>query len=86
MERCPNCAARWDGRVTCRRCGMELAGLIRVEQAAESRIARAIAHLEAADPESAHLELNRTLALHRTPFAEHLLGFARWLAREPDEI
>ncbi|MBK5966364.1 hypothetical protein CCR95_20320 [Thiocystis minor] len=82
MERCPNCAARWDGRVTCRRCGMELAGLIRVEQAAESLIARAMAHLEAADPEAASADLIQALALHRTPFAERLLNFAQWTARE----
>ena len=80
MERCPNCAARWDGGVICRRCGMELAGLIRVEQAAESLIARAIAHLESADPEAASADLIQALALRRTPLAQHLLCFAQWLA------
>ncbi len=85
MERCPNCAARWDGGVICRRCGMELAGLIGVEQAAESLIVRAIAHLEAANPEAASADLIQALALRRTSFAERLLGFAQWTASKERE-
>ncbi|WP_295403052.1 hypothetical protein [uncultured Thiocystis sp.] len=59
---------------------MELTGLIRIEQAAESLIARAIAHLESADPEAASADLIQALALRRTPFAQHLFCFAQWLA------
>ncbi len=82
MDRCPNCAARWDGQAACRRCGMELAGLSEVEQAAESRVAQAIAQLAAANPEAASRSLTQALALRRTPLAEHLLGFVQRIARD----
>ena len=36
MERCPNCKARYRKGETCRRCGMELKWLLKIEQSAES--------------------------------------------------
>lgn len=77
MERCPNCAARADGSAACRRCGMDLAGLLRVERAAETLRVQAVAHLAANDASAACTALTHSLALHRTPCAERLLGFAQ---------
>jgi hypothetical protein len=76
MERCPNCRARCDGGANCRRCGMELVGLIAVEGAAERAVALGIAHLAAEEHEAARRELSRALSLHRTPLGERLLAFS----------
>ena len=75
MERCPNCRARWDGGAVCRRCGMELEGLVAVEESAEQAVARAIAYLAAEEHAAAQRELSRALSLHRSPLAERLLAF-----------
>jgi Tfp pilus assembly protein PilF len=83
MERCPNCSARWDGGANCRRCDMELEGLVAVEKAAERSLARGIGYLAATEPRAARRELARALDLQRTPLAELLLDFARWLEQEP---
>jgi hypothetical protein len=85
MQRCPNCNARCDGGSACRRCGMDLDLLIRVEQAAERLVGQALAQLAAADPEAAVHSLTQALALHRTADAEQLLGFVRHAdARQPE--
>lgn len=81
MERCPNCHARGDGNVACRRCGMDLAALIEVEGAAERLTILSIAHLAADDPVAARGELTRVLGLRRAPFAELVLGFAKHLEK-----
>lgn len=77
MDRCPNCAARTDGSPACRRCGMDLADLLRVEQAAENLLTQAVAHLATGDAGAARTALMQSLALRRTPCAERLLGFVR---------
>lgn len=80
MERCPNCRARGDGNATCRRCGMDLAKLIEVEQAADRLTALGVACLSAGDPAAARRDLTQALGLHRTRLTELVLGFAE--ARE----
>lgn len=75
MERCPNCRARGED-TTCRRCGMDLANLTAVEQAAERLTALGVAHLATGDPAAARDDLTQALDLRHTPFAELLLGFA----------
>lgn len=35
MERCPNCKARYRSGEVCRRCGMELTWLLKIERNAE---------------------------------------------------
>lgn len=82
MERCPNCGARLDANPACRRCGMDLSGLLRVEQAAESLVLQGIERL-ASDPASAAEHFSRSLALRRTALARQLLGFARWAEDRP---
>ena len=74
MERCPNCRARGDGSETCRRCGMNLSGLLAVERASEHL--RGISHLAVAETQAAKSDLTRALRLHSAPFTELLLGFA----------
>ena len=83
MDRCPNCRARWDGGETCRRCGMDLAPLLVVEQAAEGLLARAVAQLAEGDSPGAVLTLARAEALNAEPLIRHLKGFARQLAPHP---
>lgn len=83
MERCPNCSARWDGGVTCRRCEMELVRLLAAERAAECSLVQGIAHLAGGDPEAARLDLSKSLRLQRTPLAELLLGFTRKREQDP---
>ena len=82
MERCPNCRARWDESMICRRCGMELGRLIEVEEAAERLTLRGIMLLATGDPATAADDLALAQGLRRTPFAETLLGFAREIERQ----
>ncbi len=85
MERCPNCGARLDANRACRRCGMDLSGLLRAEQAAESLVLQGIERL-AADPEAAAQLFSRSLALRKTPFAQRLLRFARRVSESPEQF
>ncbi|MCU0834110.1 MAG: hypothetical protein MUC77_06685 [Chromatiaceae bacterium] len=77
MERCPNCGARCDGSASCRRCGLELAPLLAVEQAAEQLMRDALARLAERDATAALSALGRARTLRREPFGGLLLGFAR---------
>jgi len=74
MERCPNCRARDPGGEHCRRCGMELAQLWALEQAAEALLQRAIGHLAAGEWRQARQELERAQGLARRPLQDALLG------------
>ncbi len=76
MDRCPNCRARTDAAPSCRRCGMDLALLQRVEQAADAALHQAVSRFAAGDMNSAGSAARRALALRRTPLAEQLAGFA----------
>lgn len=82
MERCPNCRARQDGDAICRRCGMELARLIEVEQAAEHLTALSVARLAVGDSVAAIDDLARALRLRHERFAALLLGFSVELQSE----
>ena len=86
MERCPNCRARLDGTQTCRRCGMDLAALMEVDEAAEHLMQLGASHLAAGNAAAARAALTRSLALRREPLVQTLLGFARTLAGEGPEI
>lgn len=77
MERCPNCGARCDGSQPCRRCGLEPAPLLAVEEAAERLIARALASLAEGDSGAALADLAQARRLRREPFLDLLLGLAR---------
>ena len=78
MERCPNCRARIEGAPdSCRRCGMDLALLHAVEQAAEQQLQAALADLAAGDEHKAALSIQRALHLKRTPLAARI---ARYIA------
>lgn len=77
MERCPNCRARTDGQPECRRCGMGLALLQSVEQAAEQALSEALAELAQGRPGAAARAAERALALKRTPAGEQVAHFAR---------
>lgn len=82
MERCPNCRARGGGDTTCRRCGMDLAMLIEVEEAADRLTALGVAQLAAGDPAAAKRNLTGALGLRRTRLAELVLGFAEALEEQ----
>lgn len=77
MERCPNCGARCDGSQPCRRCGLELAPLLAVEEAAERLIGGALVRLAQGDAAGALSALDRSRNLRRDPLSDILLGFAR---------
>jgi len=81
MDRCPNCRARCEGRDHCRRCGMDLAPLAAIEEAARRLTLLAVADLAAGEPAAAGEHLRRALALQHEPLAELLLGFAAELTR-----
>jgi hypothetical protein len=83
MDRCPNCRARWDGGETCRRCGMDLAPLLVVEQAAEGLLACAVAQLARGDTPGAIRSLSRAEDLSAEPLVRHLKGFVRQLGPNP---
>lgn len=76
MDRCPNCRARSDEGDTCRRCGMDLAPLIAVEQAAEALIARAIGQLAQGQSDAAVCTLTKAEALRADPLVSHLRACA----------
>ena len=84
MERCPNCRARWDGGESCRRCGMDLAPLLAIEQAAESLLATAVARMVRGDAPSAVRTLTQAERLSGEPLIRHLAGFARDIAAASD--
>jgi hypothetical protein len=78
MERCPNCRARIECTPdSCRRCGMDLALLQAVEQAAEQQLRAALADLARGDQDKAALTIKRALLLRRTPLA---MRVARYIA------
>lgn len=77
MERCPNCGARCGGNPQCRRCGMELGGLLAIERAAERHLARAVERLGAGDTDAAIGALELSCRLKRTELAEQLLRFQK---------
>lgn len=85
MERCPNCRARREAGETCRRCGMDLAPLLAVEQAAASLIVQAVAELAAGQPAGAVESLSRARALSADPLIAHLAAFAQTLSRGPQQ-
>ena len=76
MDRCPNCRARRDEGDTCRRCGMDLAPLLDVEQAAEALIALAIGQLARGQADAAVCTLAKAEALRADPLVSHLRAFA----------
>jgi len=82
MEPCPNCRARRGDATICRRCGMDLANLIAVEQAAERLTALGVTHLAAGNPMTASDDLTRALGLYHTPFARLLRDFVREIAAQ----
>lgn len=76
MDRCPNCRARRDEGDTCRRCGMDLAALLDVEQTAEALIAQAIGQLAQGQADAAVRTLVKAEALRADPFVSYLRAFA----------
>lgn len=82
MERCPNCRARWEGGETCRRCGMDLAPLLAVEQAAEDLVAQAAAQLLCGDTGAAVRTLDHAGRLSGEILIRSLHGFAEAIAAE----
>jgi hypothetical protein len=77
MERCPNCRARLDAGDSCRRCGLELAGLRAVEQAHHRMAGRAAGHLAKGEMGAAIRALIRAQALCRDPLVSAMLALAR---------
>lgn len=75
MDRCPNCNARYRGGADCRRCGMALDTLLRIEAAAEHHRRQAIAALLAQDSRAARWHCRRALALREDRLTGALLGF-----------
>jgi len=82
MDRCPNCRARREDGETCRRCGMELAPLLALEQAGDTLIRRALNQLANDAVPAATRTLEEARALHPDPFVDRLLGFAQKTLRE----
>ena len=76
MDRCPNCRARRDDGNICRRCGMDLAALLDVEQAAEALTARAVGQLALGQSDAAVRTLAKAQALRADPLASHLRACA----------
>lgn len=77
MNNCPNCRARNPGTEQCRRCGMELKGLLAVQAAADRLTRRALRQLAQGQADSAQNSLRQSQTLRQDPFIELLLGFAR---------
>ncbi|MDZ7852211.1 MAG: hypothetical protein U5L98_06045 [Halomonas sp.] len=75
MDRCPNCNARYRDGADCRRCGMALGELLRIEAAAEHHRRQAIAALLAQDSQAARRHCRRALSLRKDGFTNELLKF-----------
>lgn len=84
MKRCPNCRARYKEGQECRRCGMNLGGLLAIEAQARAREWLAIQQIAADDLAGAEQTLIQTLRLCASPLAERLLGFVRAAAVRAD--
>jgi hypothetical protein len=85
MDRCPNCRARTDAEPSCRRCGMDLSLLQRVERAADAALLEAVVLLADCDPAAARDAAGRALALRRTDLAERIAGFLLRVGNGPDQ-
>ena len=83
MDRCPNCRARREDGETCRRCGMELAPLLALEQAGDTLIRRALGQLAGDQVPAAVRALEEARTLHPDPFIDRLLGFAQTVQDQP---
>lgn len=86
LERCPNCRARLDGTAHCRRCGLELELLRRVERARETAIACALRRLAVDDQAGAIAALSAARRLKADPIIDALLGFAQATQRPVDGV
>ena len=84
MDRCPNCRARILGADHCRRCGMALDLLQKIEAAAEVQLALALHHLTNGDNAAASVAVRRALSLRRGPLAEELSAFAKSSQSRPE--
>ena len=79
MRRCPSCRAVRPG-LTCRRCGADLAPLVRVERSAAAEVELAGFALRLGYVEAAEDGARRARSRHRSAAATRVLALAR-LAR-----
>lgn len=77
MERCPNCRARYTEGVECRRCGMALSALLRLEAQAAAWERFAVERLLAGDLSGALAAAGESLARQHRPLAAMLRAFVR---------
>ncbi|MDQ2694934.1 MAG: hypothetical protein M3Z21_06060, partial [Pseudomonadota bacterium] len=77
MERCPNCRARYTGGAGCRRCGMALSALLRIEAQAAAWERFAVERLLAGDLRGTLVAAGESLARQQRPLASMLRDFAR---------
>lgn len=75
MDRCPNCSARYRGGNNCRRCGMALGELLRIDAAAQYYRQQAVAALLAQDTSAARWHCRRALGMQEDRLTRALLGF-----------
>ncbi len=77
MDRCPNCRARIDGDSHCRRCGLELEMLKRIEQTAQRKLRAGLLALVSGCLSVARVRIAEAQALKQQPLADALMGFIR---------
>ena len=88
----PDLPARWAGEPACRRCGTDLATVLRVERAAASEASRSIAALRSRRFEEGRARAERACSLLRAPDSlraralaalcegDHALAVRLWVA------
>jgi len=74
MDKCPNCRARLDDAPQCRRCGLELDPLRKVERGFDIVFSSALQCLAEGNAAGAAEHLRQALELRRDPLAKDLLA------------
>lgn len=85
MLRCPNCRARVTDTQTCRRCGMALDALVRMEAAAYDQLLLASSCLLRGKYSDALTALQRSRSLKDDPLSAHLLRFVSGLTQARED-
>jgi len=76
MKRCPACNARYRGKETCHRCGMEIAPLVAVKTRANEHYNQALRHFYMENYDKMYTHARRANSLYQTPASLQMLACA----------
>ncbi|MBF0450899.1 MAG: hypothetical protein HQK75_09370 [Candidatus Magnetomorum sp.] len=84
MKRCPACNARYQGKETCHRCGMNIDALIDIKDRAQDHFQQAIRYFYGNDFEHMYFHARRSYSLFRSPESIQVLACAALMVNRFD--